>query len=1129
MKGKLPSIVTAIIAFAMVFSLVAAFTPATVVADSPTDVITAVTMPTQGRGNLAVDTAVVALAQAVDGTMFAGVYDQGDTRWTQTVVTTSESRDFAVFISKNGGYDWTQGFIVPWDDNSRIVEIVPVPDYSSNNSIVYMATETYVYVSVNGGKTFTRTDAQVPYVGVGDNYITSLDVAANINGGGYVCVVGTDGDNAGVFTYNEGGYADWRDKQIGNDTAADSAVDAVYDVKFSTRYTADKDKVILAVAYVDDSTNLNDKHTILTVRGTLGTWGVEALDAVICAGTIDTARIVLPSDYHWISNPRSFVAITGGSDPDAYRITSIQSPGAPSVKRMNVAGADDIDVYDIAISGTGASTVALVAIPDSDNGLQVYRSTNAGGFSPTWQPSHKPPVGGQNIGSGYDFSPATLVWTSADAFIASASNGYTVSGVSKLVEGALGMAWNGVGLIDTIAASGNYLDYSEDLVAGPIWVSASPNFNLDQTIFMATNGKGGSYGDPEYNMQFMWRTSNGGATWDLIAVEDLAMAEGVMDAAFSWEGYTAQQGDFWPMKPVPTFNNSKGADQTMFVMARNEAKSFAQWIFKSTDAGNTWKAIIAMPDYSTSLWDSGWCVVDDNTLIVTDYYGTVYKTTDNGYSWTTGAVTTDESDTYVASLKFYNDPTMGLIVLAGLDDMNDDTPEAWISLDGGNNFAQVGTSLGNVPGFPGDSSFTQVDFDNNWSTNHEIYVAFGGTFDDWYYYYSNPDADNGVWKLDSQYDAGIWRASVITSDPTSSLWQDIVDTNDVVAMMPKINPNMGFYEDGEDSFSRAFIPTALEVGPANTIYVTFAFFDDYRGGKFTEGGFIRCLSGTAATPQWGFIDEGMPSYGGLWQANVVTGSQILFSVGLRLDLTGASDLIDSRLLMYKDTLASQAGSMVPASGAKNVGTISGGKVNAPLSWGGISGTQYSWQVALDSNFGTIVKEGTSSTSAATVSGLEMGTTYYWRVKATAPTAGPWSATTSFTTVSTVSGAPTLISPANGAELTKNTPVFTWTGVTGATSYKIQAATDSGFTALAIDKTATTTAYESDKLENDTYYWRVQATVGSDITAWSATGAFTVGTTSATSSTPAWVWVLIVLGIVLAIFVLVLILRTRRPV
>lgn len=1139
MKGKLPIIVTAIIAFAMVLSLVAAVTPATVAAEIPSDVITAVNMPTQNRGNLAIDSSIECLAQAIDGTMFAGVEDESGYRWQIKAGTEGEQdRYYAVFFSKNGGYDWTQGFIIPWDDTTPIVEIVPVPDYSANNSIVYMATELYVYISSNGGKTFSRTDAVVPYVSLETgNSITSLDVAANINGGGYVCVVGTDGTNGGVFTYNEGGYADWRDKQINNDTAAAENDYSVYDVKFSTRYTADKDKVILAVYSNGDYTNL-------TVRGTLGTWGVEALDAIICRGSIDAARIALPADYHWINSPRSFVAIRGnGSVDDAYRITSIQSPGNPSVKRLNVMGGDSIYVYDIAVSGTGSSVTALATIEDPTFGdLQVYRSTNVAGFSPTWQPSHKPPVGDV---------PGWLVWTTATPFVASEFDGDTLSGVSVLEEGALGMAWNGVGLLDTVVASGDYLDSSEDsntadLIAGPVWVEASPNNKVDNTIYMVTYDEDWNYA------MYMWRTANGGNTWDLVLTEDLPMPESngyVEDGEGSFTAYEAFDpedwwtgGDLWSIRTVPNFNNSKGSDQTMFLLGYSSAKS-ADWLYKSTDAGTTWKPFIAMPNFegSSGYEHTAWCVVNANTVLLSDDYGYVYKTTDNGFSWTEGAPTA--YDAYTTNLKVYNDSTLGLVVLAGVYTYSDEACEAWISLDGGVTFSQIGTALAYVPVW-NDIAPVMVDFDNNFNTNRMVYAAFGGQFDVWMY---TKDGDGG-WVKTEQDDAGVWRSKVVTADTASSLWTEIVSTEDFMADVPAITT---YAEDDEkidkDRSWRYLWPTALEVGPENTIYVPFIFADykeTYSGDydpdmRYTWGGFVRCLDGTAADTQWSFVDESMPRYGGLWLASVVSGSQTMYTIGTRLDEWGYNigdtdaPLVDTRLLVYRDTLGSKAGGMVPASGAKNVGTISGGKANVALTWGNISGTKYEWQVALDSNFDSIAASGNASAgkSSAIASGLELGTTYYWRVRATEPTAGPWSSTVSFTTINTVSGAPTLISPANGVSTSDTKPLFTWTAVTGATSYKIQVATDSGYSSLIIDKAVTSPVYAAtEELSENVYYWRVTATVGSDTTA-PGTGAFEISSTAdgGDSSTPAWVWVLIALGIVLAIFVLVLILRTRRPV
>ena len=1105
MKGKLPIILSALIALVTVLGLVSALVPTVVSADIPANTIAPITMPTTSAGNLAPLTGVTALTQAVDGTMFAGVRDEDSSRWPVKANGTNQPRDYAVFYSTNGGYNWKLGFVVPWDDNSEIMEIVAVPDYSANNSIVYMATLYYVYISVDGGVTFTRTDSMVPYVGVGLNTITSLDVAANINGGGYVCVVGTDGDNAGVFTYNEGGFADWRDKQIDGQTAATPNVDTVYDVKFSPRYAADKDKVIMAVAY-----NNIDGATILTIRGKLGTWGVEALDATICTGTVLAARIAVPADYNWLSNPLSYIAIKGGSAPDAYRILSMQSPGSPTVTPLHVGAGS---IFDIAVSGSGTSTQALVTAHNmSTDQVQVYKSLNVAGFAPAWEPSYKPPVGD---------APAWLVWTTAGAFVATEFDGATISGVSKMVDGDKGMAWDGIGLLDTVVVSGTYLG-DDDYVAGPVWVEASPNNKVDNTIYMATYCA-------EKSM-YMWRTANGGTTWDLILTEDLVMPQtgiihGTGDTVAREIKLLQNDGWLWSMQTAPAFNNSKGADQTMWLMACKS--DMTPWLYKSTDAGNTWKPISAMPNIKSSntpkLQKTAWCVVDDTTLLISDTDGYIYKTTTGGLQWTDGAPTVEGAR--VTDLKYYTDPTLGLVVLAGIyDETGDESCQAWISLDGGISFNQVGTSLATVPARD-ITALVMVAFDNNWNTNHMIYAAFGGEFTEWYYDDSAANPQD-AWVKDVQDDAGLWRSSIVTSDVQSSIWKEIVSTEDFTAFLPA-----SVYSQGTSDVTDAetyLWPTALQVGPDNTIYMPFTYMEDREGNKrITKGGFIRCIDGTANPIQWSFVDEGMPRYGGLWMASVVSGSQTMYTIGTRLDQWSDETLNEARLLVYKDTLGSKASSLLPASGATGAGTISGGKVNVPLSWGSLSGTSYQWQVAYDSTFDTIVSSGTASTNAATATGLEKGSTYYWRVRVTAPTVGPWSGAISFTTANTVSDAPQLISPANGDTI-NTAPAFSWSAVTGATSYKIQVAADSGFSSPT-EATAATNVYASGKLSNGIYYWRVQATVGSTTTAWSSTGIFTVGAAATSSSTPAWVWVLIVLGIVLAIFVLVLILKTRRPV
>jgi len=207
-----------------------------------------------------------------------------------------------------------------------------------------------------------------------------------------------------------------------------------------------------------------------------------------------------------------------------------------------------------------------------------------------------------------------------------------------------------------------------------------------------------------------------------------------------------------------------------------------------------------------------------------------------------------------------------------------------------------------------------------------------------------------------------------------------------------------------------------------------------------------------------------------------------------------------------------------------VGTISGNQVSVTLSCADVGADTYELQVSSDSAFTSPMTTTTSDTSA-TVSGLEPGVTYYWRMRATEPVTGSWSDTLSFITVATPGTvAPELMSPSAGADGVSSTPAFSWSSVAGATSYQIQVATDSSFSSKVIDETTSATAYQSgDEFDNGTYYWKVKAE-----TDWSATGVFTVGAVPG-AGTPAWVWVVIVIGALLVIAVLVLIVRTRRAV
>lgn len=179
---------------------------------------------------------------------------------------------------------------------------------------------------------------------------------------------------------------------------------------------------------------------------------------------------------------------------------------------------------------------------------------------------------------------------------------------------------------------------------------------------------------------------------------------------------------------------------------------------------------------------------------------------------------------------------------------------------------------------------------------------------------------------------------------------------------------------------------------------------------------------------------------------------------------------------------------VPANGATNVA------LPPHPAWHAVANAAtYQIQVARVADFSALAlnKEGLTATTVE-LPGLLAGTTYYWRVRASAPgVIGPWSDGWSFVTAQAlVLGTPTLLAPANGAQGVALPPVVSWTAITGAQAYVLQVATTSDF-ATVVTRTATVTSIElPGLLNNTTYYWRVRAYGSGVYGAFSAYRSFT---------------------------------------
>jgi len=212
----------------------------------------------------------------------------------------------------------------------------------------------------------------------------------------------------------------------------------------------------------------------------------------------------------------------------------------------------------------------------------------------------------------------------------------------------------------------------------------------------------------------------------------------------------------------------------------------------------------------------------------------------------------------------------------------------------------------------------------------------------------------------------------------------------------------------------------------------------------------------------------------------------------------------------------------------------------PLDWSDVSdpsGVTYDVSIAGDAGFVSIVLQKTGLTASAyeltSAEALAAGT-YYWRARAVdgAGNVGSWSENWSFTVSiappppgdSTPPPTPSLISPADGVNITDNTPPLDWSDVSdpSGVTYDVSIAGDAGFVSIVLQKTGlTASTYEltqAEALVAGTYYWRVRAVDGAgNVGSWSDDWSFTV---SAAPSPPVSVEIPLITAIALLVVAMI---------
>jgi photosystem II stability/assembly factor-like uncharacterized protein len=281
--------------------------------------------------------------------------------------------------------------------------------------------------------------------------------------------------------------------------------------------------------------------------------------------------------------------------------------------------------------------------------------------------------------------------------------------------------------------------------------------------------------------------------------------------------------------------------------------------------------------------------------------------------------------------------------------------------------------------------------------------------------------------------------------------------------------------------------------PSGGKIVRLSISDDgilYAINSNISGGMERCLNPrTASGASFETVADGLTAgavLSGLWQCD-----HRLWTM----------DVIHGKLMTYIDTLTVPAIQVSPGNNASSVGNMIDHSVrNVTLDWETITGaTSYEWQCSVGTDFSSIPAgfTGTASSSSVRLPALDAATTYYWRVRASAPVFSPWSPEWSFTT--SMDMIPVTLkpeSPAAGARDIPVKPVFQWTAVVGADAYELLVATDADFNHPVILKidgySLPANAWQCDvSLDFETtYYWKVRAATSGTNTTWSSVGVFT---------------------------------------
>jgi len=637
---------------------------------------------------IAPDTNLGPLAVAPGGAVLYCTADITDTAVVSTLLKSS-----------NGGNTWKvqtafRTTATANTDNTSVVAIGLSPEYGTDNTI-FVATEKYVYQSVDGGKNFSAMNQ--PSTWDTDETITDMAVAMDSTGRASVILGSaetTDDGNVYVYSPATTGLG-WQAQTIlGGDVLA---------VAFSPNFADDEGIVAVTVNGTDTKIQFAFGYT-----QTGGGWGTSVgpgkflnTSGVAIVNT-SRARIAFPDDFDVDSTLSNIcwvglVAGTAGSTTeygDVYQVTA--QPTASSTEDVNVRGLvstvrTGTNIWSLDVTGDAAAATILVGTNFWSTGVAnyywtAYISKDSGA---TWSTAReKSPTGGAlgaatTMLSGVKCEVVLGPNFATDGIAFAATQGTDTSAISRTSNS--GASWNQVSLIDWADATNGYVVINQH---------ANLIDNNDQMVILHSAPWGANpIGLIQGTNASIFHTINGGGTWERIL-------------SYANPGLPVSLDGVYRLLPV----------STVFAIDKISGK-----FWRSTDGGATFPRIITAKTGNISSWR----ITDADTIFTTHFWdGAVWYTENAGRPW----VKPDETDTSLFPLM---STQQGDKILVG-----DMVGSIHISLDAGVNFKRLGVN--NPTGTSG-----LCTFDPNYATNHFVYASGAGV---WRIEVNEDDVQSTEWK-----------------------------------------------------------------------------------------------------------------------------------------------------------------------------------------------------------------------------------------------------------------------------------------------------------------------------------------------------------------------------------------------